>query len=385
MAADRCRRTHGGGPRPGLHVRLVAALFGRVGQERRGLEPGRPARSAPRLPPRADHPLAGRRGLRGSIYALAAAARTATACWPSAAMGRWARWAKSCWSTRSTASWSRSCKDIGKRSARWRFRPMENGSARWTRPAKRGCGSGPIGRRGCIYKQDAETYGAEAAAMIAKQPKLRPLAFLGSHASRRADASPAGRAKPASAGGSWRSTLPTRADFRALDTIHYGLVTALAASPDGTRLASADAERRTLPLGPRPSAEPAGRSSHADRGVLSLAFQPRRPDARRRHAGRQGRRQEPTCRSGTWQARTMTRNASTWPITSMPARSARTETAWPMRAASTGRSLRRVAGRRCQARDLARHGRRIGKVAFAVEEPYYRVAFGNDLARPRVQ
>ncbi len=89
-----------------------------------------------------------------------------------------------------------------------------------------------------LARPDDATYGAEAARLIANQPKLRPIAVVGNQYV----VIPAyqgltdGRLR-------WKLKLLRLDDpqqTRTLDTLHDGLVTVLAASPDGTKLASAD-------------------------------------------------------------------------------------------------------------------------------------------------
>ena len=122
-----------------------------------------------------------------------------------------------------------------------------------------------------LYKQDHETYRAELAASIAKQPKLRPLAFAGKgYLIVPACVSNAGDARLR-----WqlmRIPVAGPEEFRRLETVHNGLVTALAASKDGARLASADAEGHLylwdLAHGGPPKLLQSGG------GVLSLCFSP---------------------------------------------------------------------------------------------------------------
>lgn len=90
-----------------------------------------------------------------------------------------------------------------------------------------------------LYDEDAKTYGAEKARLIQSQPKLRPITIVGnSHVvvPVYVGQGPGGRLR-------WQLqyiSLANRKNFQTLPTIHEGVVTALAASPDGRRFASAD-------------------------------------------------------------------------------------------------------------------------------------------------
>ncbi len=233
-----------------------------------------------------------------------------------------------------------------------------------------------------VYHQDAETYGPEKAAMIARQVKLRPLAFLGSgHI-----VLPTFASNPGETRLRWRLVeinVADPTDFHALDTIHYGVVTAMAAAHDGKWLASADAEGK-LYLWNRAGHPRAGRTApetlSKDRGVLSLCFS---PDGNKLVAGTLAGRGAPAQRVGGAQLQV-------WDVTSR-AMTRSKELADNVYACAISPDGKRVAyngGDRGQiyvdplAGDatpavLQGIGRRIGKVAFALEEPYYRVAFGN--------
>ena len=252
-----------------------------------------------------------------------------------------------------------------------------------------------------IYHQDAETYGAEAAAMIARQAKLRPLAFLGSgHI-----VLPTFASNPGETRLRWRLVeinVADPTDFHALDTIHYGLVTALAASADGKWLASADAEgklylwdragnrggsNRRITLAERhgcalavlqPGRATSSSPARLPAKLLLFAAQPDHQHGVDRGAqsaglGRGQPRDDPLT------------NGIHWPITSMPARSAPTASAWPSTAAIARANLCRVAGRRCDARGSARHRPADRQSGFRLEEPYYRVAFGRLVPGARLQ
>ena len=123
-----------------------------------------------------------------------------------------------------------------------------------------------------IYRQDAETYGGKAAEAIAEQAKFRPLAFAGNSRL----VVPTFASNPGERRLRWRLVeinVADPSDFHALETIHYGIVTALtAASPDGARLASADAEGK-LYLWDRTHGGPP-QTLAPGRGVLALSFSP---------------------------------------------------------------------------------------------------------------
>ena len=231
-----------------------------------------------------------------------------------------------------------------------------------------------------IYKQDAETYGAEAAAMIARQTKFRPLAFLGSgHI-----VLPTFASNPGETRLRWRLVVinvSDPADYRALDTIHYGLVTALAASSDGKRLASADAEGK-LYLSDNSSGGPP-QTLATDRGVSSLAFS---PDGRSLVAGTLAGGGAPT----EWVG--VKGQLQVWDVKScaMTRKIMLDDHVYSCAVSPDGNRLAYAGGGQGQiyveslAGDakpavLQGTGRRIGKVAFALEQPYYRVAFGTTL------
>ncbi|HEY5311112.1 MAG TPA: hypothetical protein VIK18_01290, partial [Pirellulales bacterium] len=120
-----------------------------------------------------------------------------------------------------------------------------------------------------VYASDARVYGTGPAAIIERQPHLRPLAILGnSHV-----IVPVYMGLDAAGRTTWRLQqigLADRRDVRTLEMPHIGMVSALAASADGRLLASADLAGN-LYLG-----EPAGRAEPLapDGVVLSLSFDP---------------------------------------------------------------------------------------------------------------
>ncbi len=91
-----------------------------------------------------------------------------------------------------------------------------------------------------LCRPDDATYGPAAARAIAVQPKLRPIAVAGNDYV----AVPAYQGQAASGRLKWKLNLVRLGDdppqTRLLETVHEGLVTSLAASGDGMKLASAD-------------------------------------------------------------------------------------------------------------------------------------------------
>ena len=231
-----------------------------------------------------------------------------------------------------------------------------------------------------IYHQDAETYGAEAAAMIARQMKLRPIAFLGSSHI----VLPTFASNPGDTRLRWRlvevnASDPT--DYRALDTIHYGLVTALAASPDGNWLASADGEGKLYLWDVSNGGPPHVLAT--DRGVMSLAFS---PDGRMLVAGTLAGGADGKGQLQVWDVKTR----------AMTRKVALDDHVYCCAVSPDGSRLAYAGGRQGQvyveslagdakAAVLQGTGRRIGKVAFALNEPYYRVAFGTASSGLRLQ
>jgi hypothetical protein len=225
-----------------------------------------------------------------------------------------------------------------------------------------------------LYGQDRETYGAQRAAMIEKQPKLRPLAFLGSSHL----VVPTFASEPGEVRLRWRLLqirVDQPGDFRALDTIHYGLVTAMAASPDGARLASADSEGHLYlwDLAHGGSVE----SLPSAGIVLALCFS---PDGGTLVVGTLGG----PAAGGQLQVWDLATRALTRKVALADSVYACAVSPDGKRLAYTGGANGEVfvesPGGTEKPAVLRGTGRRIGKVAFAKEEPYYRVAFGP--ARP---
>jgi WD40 repeat protein len=235
-----------------------------------------------------------------------------------------------------------------------------------------------------LRHSDDKTYGAQQAALIGRQPKLRPIAIAG--ASRVilpgfAGADASGRLR-------WKLVdinLANTKDFRTLETVHYGMVSALAASADGSRLASADLEGnlylwdfargRAVPLALRArKSRPAERDQYAP--VISLWFS---PDGRTLAAGT-------LVAPGTAESRLQ--------VWDLPSRRVVYSRKLPdhvracaispdgKRLAYTGGKENEVFVAPLDAPEksiaLAGTGKRILKVAFAKEKPFYRIAFGTD-------
>ena len=165
-------------------------------------------------------------------------------------------------------------------------------------------------------------------------------------------------------------------DFRTLDTrpLRHGQ--------------RAGRQRRRRPAGVRrpggeplslgPCRRPSGASRNARPPVVSLCFSRRRPHPGRRHVGRVARAAESQLQVWDVPSRRIMSTAASCRTTSAPARSV-----------PDGKRLAYTGGKDNEVfvaplRDpektvaLAGTGRRILKVAFAKEEPFYRVAFGTD-------
>jgi len=221
---------------------------------------------------------------------------------------------------------------------------------------------------------DEKTYGTKAARLIQKQPGLRPIVIVGNsrvilpvYEGQGAD----GRLR-------WRLrqfNLADLDDAKTHDTVHHRMVTALAVSPDGSRLASADL-RGNLYLWDLKGGGPAERlPTERTTGAVSLCFS---PDAR-------------TLIAGAWVARA--KNHGQLQIWDVQTKTLRRSRALPdlVHACAVSPDGKRVAYSGGMNHEvfvewledvgkpavLCGKGRRILKVAFAQQKPY-RVAFGTE-------
>ena len=224
-----------------------------------------------------------------------------------------------------------------------------------------------------LFDSDATTYDAPTARRIADQPKLRPIVIVGN----------SDVILPASVGLlpngrlGWklqRVRIDAKDEFHTLPTLHVGMVTALAASPDGALLASADSSGK-LYLSDLKNGEPP-RELQPQGAVLSLAFS---PDGRTLVAGTAIAPGVKTSQLQIWDLATNTLKRSR-PLPDH----VRTCAVSPdgQFVAYGGGSENEVFIERLDAPErtvaLRGSGKRVLKVAFAREEPYYRVAFGTE-------
>jgi WD40 repeat protein len=227
-----------------------------------------------------------------------------------------------------------------------------------------------------LYDPDEKTYGAAAAALIAGQPKLRPITVAGSSVA----VLPVFVGQDSRGRLRWQLMAIQLADtqsYRTLKTVHFGMVSALAATADGSRLASADLEGNLYLWDLR--------SGRADRlespaPVLSLCFS---PDGGTLAAGTAVARQGA---DGPAESQ-----LQVWDLSSrrMVYHRGLPDHVRACAVSPDGKRLAYVGGKDNevfvapldapgQAIALTGTGRRILKVAFAKEEPFYRVAFGSD-------
>jgi len=225
-----------------------------------------------------------------------------------------------------------------------------------------------------LVRPDETTYGAAAARTIAVQPKLRPVAIAGDDV-----AIPAYQSRTAGGSMRWKLNL-MRLDnpqqTRLLDTMHEGLVTSLAASPDGTRLASADLQGHVFVWELAGAAVPPPTVLDVQPCALSLAFS---PDGKTLVAGTAVAPGSGQSQLQIWDlaARKLVRShvlpdhvnaCAVSPDGRFVAYSGgRDNEVWlgPLTAAEPVTALRGT-------------GRRVWKVAFAAQEPLYRIAWGTE-------
>ncbi len=220
-----------------------------------------------------------------------------------------------------------------------------------------------------LYLPDEKTYGARRAQQIASQPHFRPVAIAGD-----ALFLPVNVGEDAAGQLQWklqRVPLANPQQAHTFDTVHGGMVTALAVSRDGRRLASADLAGHLFlwDLGTATV-----RSLRGGAVVLSLVFVP--------DGG--------TLVAGTAQrAGNGTGEMQVWDVAAASLRRRR-NTADHVTACAVSPDGRQVAysgGKDFEVFVepvdgsalpvvLGGKGRRILKVAFARDEPFYRVAFG---------
>jgi WD40 repeat protein len=236
----------------------------------------------------------------------------------------------------------------------------------WRRPDWKGS---------ALYGTDQETYGADQARLIQKQPKLRPILILGDRyvvlpvfVGREAD----GRLR-------WQLqqvSLADRTKVRTYPTIHEGMVTALAAAADGSRLASADLAGN-LYLWDLSSDDPRVERLPVDRTVGALSFS---PDGRILAVGTAVGGSPPRAQLQVWDVPSRVVRSRVYLVDHSQA----------VAISPDGRRLAYVGGKDNQVFvqslaasqppvELRGQGRRVMKVAFAAEDPPYRIAFGTDV------
>lgn len=227
-----------------------------------------------------------------------------------------------------------------------------------------------------LRQPDAASYGADAARSIAAQPKLRPIAVAGS----RYVVVPVYQGAIAGQM-QWklqRIAVADTKDVRTLDQVHRGMVTALAASRDGTKLASADLQGNLFVWDLGSDEPPVALDPQAV--VLSLAFS---PDGATLVAGTALMPGKKESQLQVWDLRER-KLARSRPLPDHVNSCA---------VSPDGRSVAYSGGRDNQVflERLAEEGpvvslhgtgRRLWKVAFAREAPHYRVAIG---VEPREQ
>lgn len=226
-----------------------------------------------------------------------------------------------------------------------------------------------------LARPDAETYGAETAEQIARQPRLRRLAVLGNQYV----VIPAYQGRTAGGRLRWQLKLLRLDDpqqTRALAAVHDGLVTALAASRDGTKLASADLQGNLRVWDLAGGTDRPPTIFQAKPFALSLCFS---PDAKILVAGTAVER-------GTQQSQ-----LQIWDVTAGKLLHSRNvpDHVNACAVSPDGKRLAYTGGRDNEiwlgplteaepVVALRGTGRRVWRVAFAAEEPLYRIAWGTE-------
>ncbi len=226
-----------------------------------------------------------------------------------------------------------------------------------------------------LNEPDANKYGAEAAARIASEPRVRPLAFT----------DPGRLVVPeyigadANGGLRWQLRLvdladPTRSEN--LPTIFHGLVTALASSGNGTLLAGADlagalhlvnleAPRKVRALDPKGL-------------VLSLAIG---PNAKTLAAGTAIDPEDSSSQIRVWDLPSGRQRTARRLRDHVAACAISRDARWLAYSGGSEHEVQLLAlDDDARPVSLQGTGRRVLKVAFAAEKPYYRIALGT---RPR--
>ena len=223
-----------------------------------------------------------------------------------------------------------------------------------------------------LYAPDEKTYGVQRARKIAQQPHFRPVAFAAADV-----ILPVNVGEDAAGQLLWklqRVPVANPDQAQTFDTLHQGMVTAIAVSPDGRRRASADLAGHLFlwELGTG-----AVRPVQPGATVLSLAFA---PDGGSLAVGTAQRAGNGTAELQVWDVATA----------SLRRRRTTADHVTACVASPDGRQVAYTGGKDFEVfvegwdgRDrpvvLGGKGRRVLKVAFARDEPFYRVAFGVQL------
>ncbi len=256
----------------------------------------------------------------------------------------------------------------------------------WQRPQNGAANKSADWKSTLLQEPDEVTYGKTAARAIAAGPKFRPITI----AANRWVVMPEFKGQDSKGRRQWRLRrlrLDAPHESKTLSTVHHGLVTALAASSDGSRLASADwhgnlfiwdLDRGTLLETLRPRAT-----------VLCLAFS---PDANQLLAG--------TARTKSQADKTPKSRLMIWDMQTFEQRTVRLQPdhIQACQFSPDGKKIAYTGGgendvflqaaptlvapkQEGRIDRLGSKSRRLLRVAFAAEEPFYRIAMGTDLTR----